>query len=159
ERQAHRLDGAGHGVGGVHAAAGAGTGAGLALDLVNALRVELAGLELPDRLEDRDDVDRVARLAGAGQDAAAVDEDAGAAEPGQGQDAAGHVVVAAADGEQAVVVHAAGDDLEAVGDDLARDEAVAHALVAHHDAVGGGRGAEDLADAAGGADALDGLAG
>ena len=47
----------------------------------------------------------------------------------------------------------------AVGDDLARHEAVAHALVAHHDAVGGGRGAEDLRHAAAGADALAALAG
>src|SRR5581483_11053249 len=65
---------------------------------------------------------------------------------------------AAADGEQAVVVHAPGDDFEAVGDDLARHETVAHTLVAHHDAVGCGRGAEKLRHAAAGADALDGLA-
>ena len=54
---------------------------------------------------------------------------------------------------------AAGDDLDAVGDHLAGDEGVAHALVAHHDAVGGGWGAEDLRHAAGGADALAALAG
>ena len=59
----------------------------------------------------------------------------------------------------AVVVHAAGDDLDAVGDHLARDEGVAHALVAHHDAVGGGRRAEDLRHAAGGANALAALCG
>ena len=97
--------------------------------------------------------------ADAGQDAAAVDEDAGDVEPGHGHDAAGHVLVAAADGQQAVVVHAAGDDFDAVGDDLARHQAVAHALVAHHDAVGGGRSAEDLRHAAAGADALAALAG
>ena len=35
---------------------------------------------------------------------------------------------------------------------------VAHALVAHHDAVGGGRRAEDLRHAAAGADAFDACA-
>ena len=40
QRQAHRLDGAGHGVGGVHAAARAAPGAALALDLVELLRVD-----------------------------------------------------------------------------------------------------------------------
>ncbi len=143
-----------HGVGGVHAAAGAGAGAGLAFDLVHALLVELAGLVLADGLEDGDDVDVVAVGSDAGQDAAAVDEDAGDVEAGHGHDAAGHVLVAAADGKDAVVVHAAGDDLDAVGDDLARYQAVAHALVAHHDAVGGGRSAEDLRHAAAGADAF-----
>ena len=70
--------------------------------------VELAGLVLADRLEDGDDVDVLAVGADAGQDAAAVDEDARDVEPGHGHDAAGHVLVAAAEGEQAVVVHAAG---------------------------------------------------
>src|SRR5262249_22539379 len=131
QRHAQRLDGRAHGVGGVHAAAGARPGTGLALDGVDALRVELAGLVPADGLEDGDDVDVGAVRADAGEDAAAVDEDAGDVEAGHGHEAAGHVLVAAADGEEAVVVHAGGDDLEAVGDDLARDEAVAHALVAH----------------------------
>src|SRR5262249_22694636 len=104
-------------------------------------------------------VDVGAVVADARQDAAAVDEDTGDVEPGHGHDAAGHVLVAAAEGEQAVVVHASGDDLEAVGDDLARHQAVAHALVTHHDAVGGGRGAKDLRYPARGANALTALAG
>src|SRR5262249_4686755 len=119
---------------------------------------ELAGLVPADRLEDGDDVDVAAVGADAGQDAAAVDEDAGDIEARHGHDAAGHVLVAAAEGDQAVVVHAPGDDLEAVGEDLTRDKAVAHALVAHHDAVGGGGRSEDLRHTAGGADALDALA-
>src|SRR5262249_7888032 len=49
--------------------------------------------------------------------------------------------------------------LDTVGDDLAGDQAVAHALVAHHDAIGGRRCAEDLGHAAAGADALAALAG
>src|SRR5439155_17058800 len=45
-------------------------------------------------------------------------------------------------------------DLEAVGNHLARHETVAHALLAHHDAVGGRRRTEDLRHAAGRADAF-----
>src|SRR5206468_10605232 len=46
-----------------------------------------------------------------------------------------------------------------VGDDLPADQAVAHAEMAHHDAVGRGRGAEDLWHSPAGANALDALAG
>ena len=67
--------------------------------LCSVLLVELAGLVLADRLEDGDDVDVLAVRADAGQDAAAVDEDARDVEPGHRHDAAGHVLVAAAEGE------------------------------------------------------------
>ncbi len=123
------------------------------------LRIELAGLMSAYRLEDRHDVDVAAVGSDAGQDAAAVDEDAGNVEPRHGHDAAGHVLVAAAEGEQAIVIHAAGHDFETVGDDLARDEAVAHALMAHHNAVGGGGRAENLRHAAAGANAFAAAAG
>ena len=53
------------------------------------------------------------------------------------------------------MVHAAGDDFDGIGDDLARHEGIAHALVSHHDAVGGGGSAEGLADAAAGANAFE----
>src|SRR5262249_53727858 len=72
------------------------------------------------------------------------DKDAGHVQPCHGHDAAGHVLVAAADGEQAIVVHSPCHDFQAIGNDLARDQAVAHALVAHHDAVRGGRRTKDL---------------
>src|SRR5262249_10352858 len=62
--------------GGYPPAAGPGAGAALALDGVAAAVVELPRLPLPDRLEDRDDVDVAAVRADARQDAAAVDEDA-----------------------------------------------------------------------------------
>jgi hypothetical protein len=90
----------------------------------------------------------------AGQDGAAVDEDAGAVEARHGHDAAGHVLVAAADGDEAVEALAADDGLDGVGDDLAGDERVLHALGAHADAVGDGDGVEDDGLAAGGVDAL-----
>src|SRR2546430_12010925 len=56
------------------------------------------------------------------QDASAVDEHARDVQPGHRHDAAGHVLVAAAERQQAVVVHAAGDDLKGIGDHLARSE-------------------------------------
>ena len=158
EGHAHGLDGGAHGVGGIHAAAGASARAGFAFDVVNAGFIELASLELADRFEDGDDVDVVALDAGTGQDAAAVDEDAGHVEPGHAHEAAGHILVAATDRQDAVVIHAAGDHLNAIGDDLARDQAIAHALVAHHDAVGCRGRTENLADAAAGADAFQPLA-
>src|SRR5262245_25457709 len=101
---------------------------------MDALLIEFPRLMAADGLENGNDVE-VALVAGAREDAAAVDEDARDIEPGHRHEAARHVFVAAAQGEEAVVVHAAGDDLDAVGDDLARDEAVAHALMAHHDPV------------------------
>jgi len=57
------------------------------------------------------------------------------------------------------VVHPAGHDFQAVGNDFARYQAIAHALVAHHDPVRGGRRAEYLGHTAGSADALTCVAG
>src|SRR5262249_27523151 len=148
-----------HGVGRVHAPTRARPGAGLTFNGVNPLGVELAGLVSADGLEDAHDVHVGPVRPRAREDGAAVDEDPGDVEACEAHDAAGHVLVAAADGQPPVVVHAPGDDLDTVGDDLAGDEAVAHPGVAHHDAVGGGGCPVDLRDAAGGADALDGGAG
>src|SRR5438046_1843487 len=103
---------------------------------MDAFGTELAGLELADRLEDRNDIDFLAFRPDARKDAAAVEEDARNIEPGHGHDAARHVLVAAAHGNQAVVIHAAGDDLQTVGNYFARHQAIAHAVMPHHDAVG-----------------------
>src|SRR5262245_51635795 len=124
---------------------------------MDALLVELAGLVLAHRLEDRHDVNVAAVRPDAGKDAAAVDEDAGDVDPRHGHEAAGHVLVAAAERQDAVMVHAGADDFDAIGDDLAGHEAVAHALVAHHDAVGRGRSTENLRHAAACANAFDPL--
>jgi hypothetical protein len=97
-------------------------------------------------------------LSAAGHDAAAIDEDGGAVEAGDGHHAAGHVLVAAADGDEAVEILAGDDGLDGVGDDLAGDQGVLHALGAHGDAVGDGDGVEDDALAAGAVDARLGVA-
>ena len=56
----------------------------------------------------------------AGQDRAAIDEDARPVQPRHGHDAAGHVLVATADGHEAVEPLAADHGLDGVGDDFAR---------------------------------------
>ena len=68
--------------------------------------------------------------------------------------AAGHVLVAAGDADEAVEGVAAGDEFDGVGDDFAGDERGLHALGAHGDAVGDGDGVELHGGAAGLADAL-----
>jgi len=62
---------------------------------VDTFFIELAGLVAPDGLENGHDVDIAAIRAGAGQDAATVDENTGDIEPGHCHDAARHVFVAA----------------------------------------------------------------
>jgi hypothetical protein len=59
---------------------------------------------------------------GAGPDGAAVDEDRGAVQACDADQATGHVLVAAPDGDQAVEAFAAGDGFDGVGDDFARDQ-------------------------------------
>src|SRR5215471_277221 len=80
----------------------------------------------------------------AGLDGAAVNKDGGNVHAGDGDHGAGHVFVAATDGEQAVHALRLADSLDGIGNYLARDQAVAHALSAHGDAVAHGDGAEDL---------------
>jgi hypothetical protein len=99
-----------------------------------------------DGLEDGDDVEGLFLVAvgggEAGEDGAAVDEDGGAVEAGDGDHRAGHVFIAAADGDEAVEALGRDGGLDGVGDDIARDQRVAHALGAHADAVGDGDGVE-----------------
>jgi hypothetical protein len=144
ERHAHGLDGGGHGVGRVHAAAGALAVAGVADDVEALVLCDLAGDELAVRLEGGDDVDLLVleRLGAAGLDGAAVDHQGRAVDAAHGHDDAGHVLVAAGDGDVGVVPLAAHDRLDRVGDDLARLQRVAHALGAHGDAVADADGVE-----------------
>jgi hypothetical protein len=68
----------------------------------------------------------------------------------------GHVLVAAAHDHHAVHPLALHAGLDAVGDHLAADQRVLHALGAHRHAVGDGGRAEDLRVAAGFLDAAHG---
>ena len=107
-----------------------------------------------DGFEDGDDIGRLAAVQ-AGDDGAAVDEDGRAVEACHGDGAAGHIFVAAADGDEAVEAFGAGHRFNRVRDDLARDERVAHARGAHRDTIRDGDGAEDDRLAAGRVGALD----
>jgi len=158
---AEDLDGGGHCIRGIHTAAGAGTGDGAGLDLLEAGGVEFALGVFADGFEDGDDVEGLflVAIAGreAGKDRAAVNEDGGAVEAGDGDHRAGHVFVAAADRDEAVETFGGDGGFDGVGDDLAGHEAVTHALRAHRDAVGDGDGVEIDRFAAGVGDALLGV--
>src|SRR5687768_13423258 len=86
----------------------------------------------------------------AGEDGAAVHEHAGAIQACERHDAAGHVLVTAANGDDAIEAFAARNRFDGVRDDLARDERIAHAGRSHADAIGDGDGPEDDGLAAGG---------
>ena len=94
QRHAHGLDGRGHGVGGVHAAAGARARTGVLHHLLQLRLGDLLGQELTVGLEGGDDVE-LAVAEPPGLDGAAVDHDAGAIDAGHGHQRAGHVLVAA----------------------------------------------------------------
>src|SRR5690606_26668047 len=134
---AQRLEGRAHGVGGVHAAARAGAGNGVLLDVLELFVADLAGRVLAHGLEHADDVE-VFAFPAARQDGAAVDVDGGHVGAQHAHQAAGHVLVAAADDDHAVHPLALHAGLDAVGDDLAAHQRVLHALGAHGHAVGDG---------------------
>ena len=72
----------------------------------------------------------------AGRDRAVVEDEAGDVEPRERHHRAGDRLVAADEADEAVEEVAVGDELDRVGDHLARDQRGAHAGRAHRDAVG-----------------------
>ncbi len=121
QAHAHGLEGRAHGVGGVHAAAGAGAWAGLLFDGLEVLLGQAPGREFAHGLKRRDDGE-VFALVVSGLDRAPVDIDGGNVGSRDGHHAARHVLVAAADDEHAIhplPIHAG---LNAVGNHLARDQ-------------------------------------
>ena len=136
-READELHRHRHRVGGVLTAAGAVGRAGVVFEELQLLFADLAGLVGADRLVDRADR-RFLAVDLAGQDRAAVEQEAGDVEPGQRQREAGQRLVAGAETDDRVEHVAAADQLDRVGDHLAGDERGLHALGAHRDAVGDG---------------------
>ena len=143
EADAHGLERRGHGVGGVHAATGAGAGAGMAFHVQQGRIVDLVGGIGAHGLEGADD-GQVAAMQMAGLDGPAIDENGGDVQPRDGHHGAGHVLVAAADGDEAIHELAVADGFDGVGDHLARDQGIAHSRRAHGNAVRDGDGAEQL---------------
>ena len=143
-----------HRVGGELAAAGAGAGARVVLEVEQVVVAEVTGGMGADALEDV--LDRHVLAAPApGRDRAAVEHQARhVAQPGERHHAAGDRLVAARQRDQGVEHVAARHELDRVGDHLAAHERGAHALGAHRDAVRDGDGVELHRRAAGGAHAV-----
>ena len=121
QAHAHRFDRAGHGVGGVHAAAGTSAGDGGFLDFDQFFLADFLLCVRADRFKYGNDIGRFIVVA-AGHDGAAVNEDRWAVEARQADHATGHVFVAAADGDDGVEAFTGGDGFDRVGDDFARNE-------------------------------------
>ena len=161
-RQTHaeRFDGAGHGVRGIHAAAGTRTGNRALFDGVKFFVGNFFVRVRADGFKHGNDVElALLWIAGdaAGQNRSAINEHGGTIHPRDGDERAGHVFIATADGHEAIHARAADDGFNRVGDDFARDERIFHAFAAHRDAVGDGDGVEDNRLAAGGVRALLGF--
>src|SRR5581483_1054866 len=142
ERHAEGFDGAGHGVGGVHAAAGTGAGNAAEDDFGAFLVADFSGDEFAVGLKGGDDVELGMAGRAAGANGAAIDHDGRPVEAAHGYQAAGHVFVATGKGDQAVVPLGTHDGFDRIGDKVAGLERIAHALGAHADAVGDADGVE-----------------
>ena len=140
-RQAERLGHHRHRVGGELAGAGAERRRAGVAELVELGLGHRAGEDRADALVGGEDGDVLAAPA-AGQHRAAVDEDARAVEPHHRHHHAGQGLVAAGEADQGVVGVGAHHRLDRVGDQLARHQAHAHALVVHRHAVGDRDGGE-----------------
>ena len=127
ERRRHR-------VGGELAAAGAGAGTGDVLELVQLRAGHPPDGVRPDRLEDVLD-GHVSPAEAARRDRAVVENEPGEVEACERHHGRRNRLVAADQADEAVEQVAAGDELDRVGDHLARDERGAHSLGSHRDAV------------------------
>ena len=139
--QPHYFDGGGHSVGGEEAGAGAFAGAGAAFQFGQLFPRHPAGGVGAHGFEYILDAD-VAAFEATGQDAAAIDEDAGDVEAGNGHHTAGHIFVAAGYCDQAVHPLAESYGFDGIGDNFPADQGRFHALGAHGDAVADGDGAK-----------------
>ena len=147
-RQAHakRFDGGGHRVRCIHAAARTRTGNGALLDgkkfrIVNFfVRVRADGFKNGNNIELA--LLRIIRDA-TGQNRSAINEHGRTIQSRHGDERAGHIFIATADGHKTIHARAADDGFNRVGDDFARDERIFHAFAAHRDAVGDRDGVED----------------
>lgn len=142
QRHAEHLGEAVHGVGREHARAGAAGRTGLVLKLEEGLRIDLARAKAAHALGDVG-VGEFAAAGAAREHRAARDHDARDVEAGGGHEQAGHVLVAGGHQHEAVERMRRGHRLDAVGDELARNERILHALVAHRQTVADGDGRED----------------
>ena len=145
--QADGLADASHGVGGELAAARAVTGAGDLFERNQLGQRAVAGGELADRLEHVDH-GHVITAMGAGEDRAAIDEDARHVQAQHRHHHAGQALVAAGKADKRVITMASDRHFNRIRNDLAADQRGLHALMAHRDAIGDGDGVEPARGAA-----------
>jgi hypothetical protein len=123
-----------HRVSGEHPATGARTGTGMTFHLIEFVLTHLALGDRANALEDVLDRDLPAVVL-ARHDRAAVNEDRGEVGADHRHHHPRHVLVAAADGDEAIHSLAKGNKLDAVGDNLAADERGFHPLGSHRDRI------------------------
>ena len=128
--EAHRLDRGGHGIGRIHSAAGARSGDGIGLHIVQFFFGDFIGGALTDGFEDGDNI-QLSFGEATRQDCSAVNKDSRTVHANDRHDACRHIFVAAADGHKSVKALTTHDRLDRISDDLARDERVFHPLGAH----------------------------
>nr|ABZ08895.1 hypothetical protein ALOHA_HF4000APKG5H11ctg2g13 [uncultured marine microorganism HF4000_APKG5H11] len=141
KRHAQNFDAGGHGVCGEQAGAGTLSGTGHAFQRGEVFQAHVALGVGAHSLEHVLDI-HVFALELTGHYGPAVHEDGRHVQTGHGHHAAGHVLVAAGDGDQAVHALAEGNKLDGVGDDFPADQRGLHTLGAHGDAVAHRDGAE-----------------
>mmetsp|Transcript_80 Transcript_80/g.176 ORF Transcript_80/g.176 Transcript_80/m.176 type:complete len:625 (-) Transcript_80:19-1893(-) len=135
QRHAQSLDGGGHGVGSVHATAGARSGARVAHSVEARGLINLARDKLAVALEGGHNVQcaavsRVPRL-----DGASVNHEGGSVKAGHSHQGTGHVLVAAGERDVTIVPLSAHHRLDTVSNDVTRLKAEAHAVSAHGNTV------------------------
>ena len=148
QRDAQRLEGRGHGVGGVHAATGTGARYRPALDLQQVRIAQATGGVFAHSLKHADDV-QVTALVVPRQDGAAVNIDGRHIGAQHAHQSSGHVFVTATDHHHAVHPLALDAGLDAVRDHFPADQRVLHALGPHGHAVRDGGCTKHLSVATG----------
>ena len=160
--EAHAFDGAGHGIGGVHAAASTSTRTGVFDDFLAFGIAERVCEKFAVALKGRDDIEFAFFTLNGGATGlycAAVDHQGRAIEAAHCHDHAGHVFVAAGQCDQSIVPLRAHEGFDGVGDEVAGLQGEGHAVCAHGYAVGYADGVEAHANAPGFGDAFFGFGG
>ena len=135
EGHPHGFNRRGHGVGGIHAAASTRSWAAMFDDRLSFFVGDLSGNVLAITLKSRNNVKFWMQGDATGLDGSAVDHECRTIQSSHRHDAAGHVFIAAGDGNIGIVPLCGHDGFDAVRDDVARLQRVRHAVGPHGDPV------------------------
>ena len=144
----------GHGVGGVHAAAGARSRDGALFNFVEIKVAEVARSVLAHRFKHADDIEVLAFVA-TGKNGAAVDINRGHIGPKHSHEAAWHVFIAAPHDQDSVHPLALDTGFDAIGNHLTAYQGVLHAFGSHGHAIRDRGRTKNLGVAAGFFNAFD----